>query len=44
MLQMGKVPRQVRIVEVEPRDGLQNEKQLVSLGSNVMWVRDSQAL
>lgn len=39
MRALGDFPKQVRLVEVGPRDGLQNEKQLLSVAERVRFVR-----
>ncbi len=36
---LGHMPKKVRIVEVGPRDGLQNEKTIVSLADKVTFIR-----
>ncbi len=39
MLSGGRLPRRVRVVEVGPRDGLQNERAILSAGAKVAFIR-----
>ena len=38
---LNNLPKKVRIVEVGPRDGLQNEKTIVSLEDKITFIKRS---